>query len=143
MRPTRRRILIGLIGGVVGLAVAGSLSRRRAAGRCALDGAEVDPLYRVRVEDERGGSHPFCCVRCAELWLAAHRGRVRGVFVTDEASGQEVGVARATFVRSSVVTRAATGNRVHAFLDPADADRHAASARGRILTGGDRPFQSH
>jgi hypothetical protein len=143
MRLTRRRMLLGLVGGVVGLAVVGSLSRRRAAGRCALDGAEIDPLYRVRVEDERGGSHPFCCVRCAELWLAAHRHKPRGVYVTDEAGGREIEAERATFVRSSVVTRAATGNRVHAFLDPADAGRHAEAARGRVLTGADRPFQGY
>lgn len=143
MRLTRRRVLVVMLGAVVGLAVVGSLSRRRAAGRCALDGAEIDPLYRVRIEDEHGGSHPFCCIRCAELWLAAHRGKPRNVYVTDETSGQEIEASRASYVRSSVVTRAATGNRVHAFRDAADAERHAASARGRVLTGADRPFPDY
>ena len=44
------------------------------------------------------------------------------------------------FVRSPVVTKASTGNRIHAFRNHTDAERHAATARGRILSGADRPF---
>jgi hypothetical protein len=74
------------------------------------------------------------------LWLDARRDRPRAVLVTDEATGEEYETTEVIFVRSSVVTQAATGNRVHAFRNRRDAEKHAAGAGGRILEGADRPF---
>ena len=139
-RTSRWHIVLAVLIVAVALAVAGSWSRRRAPGRCALDGAPIEPLYRVRVVDGHGHSHDFCCVRCAELWLEGQMARPREVHVTDESGGGEVEANRAYFVRSSVVTTATTGNRIHAFKDREDAERHAAAAGGRLLTGTDRPF---
>jgi hypothetical protein len=142
MRPTR-----GTLAFVAGLLLLGALpvvrhwAWRPPPGRCALDGVAIDPPYRVRVHDARGRDHEFCCVRCAELWLGRRREPPRAAFVTDEATGGEIDAAQAHFVRSSVVTTPTTGNRVHAFASPADAARHAEVARGRLLTGPERPFQ--
>ncbi len=122
------------------LAVAGSYARRRPGGRCELDGMAIDPAYRVRAVDDDGAEHCFCCIRCARLWLEARRSAPRAVYVTDETGGGEVDAAQAWYVRSTVVTTAASGNRVHAFRDRGDAERHAAFAGGRLLGGADRPF---
>ena len=124
---------------VFGLPLLGWWARRGAPPRCALDGAVIEPLYRVRVEEEDGRQRLFCSVRCAQLWLA--RGRpARAVFVTDEASGREVEASRAFFVRSAVVTPPTTRNHTHAFADRADAERHATAFRGMLLPGPERPF---
>jgi hypothetical protein len=122
------------------LAVVGHWARRDPVGGCALDGGHIEPRYRVRVLGAEGRDHEFCCIRCAELWLSRQRRRPRAVLVTDEASGREVEAASAYFVRSEVVSTPTTGNRVHAFAEACDAERHAAAARGRVLAGPERPF---
>jgi hypothetical protein len=138
--PTRIRIVLAVVAVAVLLALAGSYVRRRPAGGCAYDGVAIEPLYRVRVVDDEGQDRVFCCIRCAELWLEGRRAPPRAVFVTDERSGQEVAAAAAWFVRSGVVTTPTSGNRVHTFRDRADAERHAATARGQVLDAAERPF---
>jgi hypothetical protein len=133
-------VALGGLGLLALLAVAGHSLRQVAAGRCALDGNIIPPIYRVRVQDGQGQNHEFCCLRCAELWLGRQHVRPRAVFVTDEVSGREVPAAEAFFVRSTVITAPTTGNRIHAFASKADAERHAALSVGRILNGPDRPF---
>jgi NosL protein len=108
---------------------------------CALDGAPIDPAYWVTVVDDRGEAHAFCCIRCAQLWLAARGAPPRSVAVADEAGSGEIDAASAYFVRSSVVTTPAVGNRIHAFRDRADAERHAEEHGGTVLTGAERPFR--
>jgi hypothetical protein len=76
------------------------------------------------------------------MWLARQGARPREVYVTDEASGAEIDAASAYFVRSLVVTTPTTGNRVHAFRDRADAERHAEVAHGTLLNGTERPLQT-
>jgi hypothetical protein len=124
---------------MVGLPVLGRLARRTDTG-CALDGAKIDPAYRVEVVDADGQTHAFCCVRCAEIWLRHRAAPPRAVRVTDEVSGEPVDAASAWFVRSSVVTRPATGNRVHAFRSRADAEKHAATFAGVVLEPAQRPL---
>ena len=114
--------------------------RRESPGRCALDGAAVVPLYRVRICDSVGEYRSFCCVRCAELWLARQSAPPQTIRVTDEASGQEIDAKAAVFVRSLVVTTPTTGNRIHAFASRAAAEQHADVASGRVLGGSKRPF---
>ena len=140
MGKARWSVVLSVLLVVVALAFVGSHARRSAAGHCALDGARIEPLYRVRVLDDQDRDQDFCCIRCATLWLAGRRVSPRAIYVTDEASGQEVDARQAYFVRSTVVTTATTGNRIHAFRTVADAERHVAAAHGRPLLGADRPF---
>jgi hypothetical protein len=60
--------------------------------------------------------------------------------VTDEASGEEIEAKSATYVRSLVVTTPTTGNKVHAFGNPADAEGHAARWQGRVLSAAEQPL---
>jgi hypothetical protein len=140
LRPKRWHVVLALLALVVGLAVLGAWMRRGDRGRCALDGVRIEPRYRVRVVDAEGTGREFCCVRCARRWLEDQKAAPRAVYVTDEASGQEVEADRAFFVRSAVVTTPTSGNRVHAFARRGDAEHHAAAAHGRLLDGSDRPF---
>ena len=144
MKPRTAHLLLGLSAVLlaVALPLASHWARRPPADRCALDGAAIDPAYRVRVVDGAGRAHCFCCTRCAELWLERHRDAPQAVYVTDEASGEELRAERAYFVRSRVVTQPATLNRIHAFRDRADAERHADRFRGAVLADSERPFQS-
>lgn len=136
----RRRVVAVVVLIVVGLPLAGKWLRSGQGPRCALDGVPVQPLYRVRVVDGRGAEHVFCCIDCARRWLEQEPPGRHTVWVVDETSGEEIDADSAWFVRSHVVTTPATRNRVHAFRSRADATRHAKAARGRLLTGDDRPF---
>jgi hypothetical protein len=121
------------------LPVLGRWARHRAGG-CALDGMRVEPWYRVRVMGGGGQRWEFCCVACAEHWLARQRPPQYQVTVTDEPTGTEVWATDAYFVRSTVVTNPTTGNRIHAFRTRADARRHIEQAKGTLLTEADRPL---
>ncbi len=126
----------------VGLPGLGTRYRRQRQPRCALDGAAIESIYAVETEDAEQGLRRFCCIRCAEYWLARQAGADREVRVTDEVTGRPVDAGEAFFVRSTVVTNHATGNRIHAFRRRHAAEEHAASHRGRLLTGEDRPFST-
>jgi hypothetical protein len=141
MKDTGSRLLLlaGLVL-IVGLPLAGRWARRQAEPRCALDGLVIEPLYRVRVVDRAGGSHVFCCIRCAGRWLARQAERPAAVYVTDEASREEIDAAAAHFVQSTVVTNPVTGSRTHVFRNLTDAEEHARLYAGWLLTGAERPF---
>ena len=140
IRTSRVQIVLAVVAVAAVAGLAGSYARRSPTGRCALDGAVIEPIYRVRIVDELGQDRLFCCIRCAELWLEARPEKPRAIFVTDEASGAEVPAEQAFFVRSAVVTTPTTRNRVHAFRERYDAERHAATAHGRLLTGEPQPL---
>jgi hypothetical protein len=123
-----------------GLPLAGKLLRCESFPRCALDGEEVGPIFRVRIVDAEGRSHLFCCLRCAELWQRRQLTQARAVYVTDEKSGGEVDLKSAYFVRSRVAVPTSTGNRVHVFARRADAEKHAATHGGRLLEPAETPF---
>lgn len=125
---------------VASVTLLGVESRRGGPSRCALDGIAIDPVYRVRIVEGNGRERVFCCVRCAQLWLA-HADSSSRFFVTDESRGEEIPADEAWFVRSSVITQNSTRNRIHCFKYRADAERHAAAARGRVLSGNERPFR--
>jgi hypothetical protein len=125
---------------LLALPLVGRWLRRTPEIRCALDAGKLVPSYRVRVEDAAGASCDFCCIRCAELWLERQAQPARAIWVTDESSGAELDAAKAHYVRSLVITTPTTGNRIHAFRDLADAERHAEKCRGTILADGERPF---
>ena len=139
---SRAQWITGLIGLLLAAALPGigHLARRVPAGRCALDGVAIEPLYRVRVVDGAGGSHIFCGIRCARRWIDRQGERPRTVYVTDEAGGAEVDAGSAFFVQSGVLTNPITGNHIHVFRDRERAEEHARSFRGVLLTGANRPF---
>lgn len=138
-RAKRTWLLIGLLP-VIALPLGGSWLRRGKNGGCALDDMKIVPAYRVRILDDRGRSHEFCSIRCAEIWLKDKNMPTARVYVTDEASGAEVLAGDAHFVRSLVVTTRVSGNRVHAFRTRNAAAAHADRCRGTILEEADRPF---
>lgn len=137
MKSSSRTVLLIGLCVAIGLPLVGTWARRQPRDRCALDGADIDPIYRVRVLNDGGGSRSFCCVVCAELWLKHAGGKAALIRVTDEASGEEVDARDAVFVRSSVVTRAATGNRIHTFRHKSDAERHVDRFGGKVLLNGE------
>jgi hypothetical protein len=139
-RAARRILAFVGIAALVALPFVGRWLRRVPENCCALDGAQVEPIYRVRFEDADGGSQEFCCIRCAELWLERQPHAPQTIFVTDEASGEMTDAGAAYFVRSLVVTTATTGNRIHAFRNRADAERHAQVCHGTMLNANDMPF---
>lgn len=126
---------------VIGLPWLGTWVRRRGLPQCGLDGAPIEPIYAVRMIDADGKHWQFCCVLCAEYWLARQSREPRDIRVVDEATGQELAPGKAFFARSSIVTNAATGNRVHVFRYRDDAQRHVAANGGRLLDGSERPLQ--
>jgi hypothetical protein len=132
-------VALAVLAVAVGLPLAAHWLRGPPPPGCTLDGATIDPAYRVTVVDAGGQPHSFCCIRCAQLWLAGQP-PPRSVSVTDEAGGGEIDAASAYYVRSQVVTTPAVGNRIHAFLRLGDAEQHADRHGGTVLTGAERPF---
>ena len=126
---------------VVGLPVAGKLARGTREAGCALDGVEIEAMFRVRIVDDERQAHEFCCIRCAEYWMERRAIELTAIYVTDEVSGKEIEASSAYFVRSSVITMPTTGNRIHVFQDRSDAERHASMLRGTVLLGSERPFE--
>lgn len=143
MTAQQRAWPAGLAGLVVvtALAVAAHWARRQAQPGCDLDGGRIVPDYRVEIIDAGGRRHTFCCLRCAAIWLKHEPAGSRSITVVDEASGQSLDAGSAWYVRSSVVTTPATGNRVHVFLSRADAERHADKFRGTVLLASENPFR--
>jgi len=132
---------LAVLATVVGLALAGHLVRRNGDPGCALDGTRINAEYRVEAVDEDGRVHAFCCLRCAEIWVGRQSTAPRSVRVTDEFSGRLIDAGDAHYVRSSVVTNPPSGNRVHAFRNRADAEKHADIHGGTVLSESERPFQ--
>ncbi|HMC65048.1 MAG TPA: hypothetical protein VKI65_08910 [Gemmataceae bacterium] len=134
-------VLLGLIV-VTGLPFLGNWLRHTPPDACAQDGTTIDPLFRVRIVDDHGGSYAFCCINCARIWVRQHTQSARAVFVTDELSGKELESAAAHYVRSTVMTQPTTRNNIHVFASRADAERHAGHAGGAVLFGDERPFHA-
>jgi hypothetical protein len=138
---SRWLLLMAALVAVVGLPITRTWLTRDAAPRCAWDGLPIEPLYRVRVVDADGAAHPFCCVRCAEKWLARQKvATTRSVYVQDEATGVELNHGEATYVISPVATNRINGNRIRVFREREAAEEHLRAFGGRLLDGVDRPF---
>lgn len=126
---------------VVGVPLIGSWVRRSGPHRCALDGLAIAAATAVRVTDSAGESHEFCCVRCAQRWLARTGDSSALVTVTDEVTGTDLDARAAVFVRSPVVINPVTGNRIRVFRETAEADAHVARYGGRVLGPDEWPFR--
>jgi len=59
------------------------------------------------------------------------------VTVTDEVTGKRIDASIAWFVESSIVTNQSTGNKIHAFAEKTDAEKHAKDFSGVII---ENPF---
>jgi hypothetical protein len=114
--------------------------RDHAGPGCASDGVPLEGAPRVRIADADGTARTFCSIGCAVRWLRVCGRPATSVEVTDEVSGALVDAATAFFVRSPVIAQPATGDRMHAFRNEADARRHIEAHGGRLLTGKGRPF---
>lgn len=118
----------------------GNWLRSRSEMRCSLDGLEIAPLYRVRIVDRHGIEHAFCCIGCAVKWLERSEIELPTVYVTDEASGMEVGAGEAYFLHSATATNAITGNYLRAFRKQADAEAYLRVYGGQMVNDRERPF---
>jgi hypothetical protein len=133
-------VILTVCGASLALPFVGTWLRQTPGEHCALDGASLVPCYRVCVQDAAGRTRDFCCLRCAEMWVERQSAPVWAIRVTDEATGDQFAAADAHYVRSRIVTTPTTGNRIHVFRDRKDAERHALTWSGTILTGSERPF---
>jgi hypothetical protein len=137
-----RRRLLWLAGGSLVSAAIPWLAhalRRGDPARCALEGAVIQPSYRVRLLLKDGRAPEFCCITCAQLWMEKSRSRPGQVTVTDEVNGFELDPSLAFFVLSSIITQPTTGNRIHVFGRRSDAEQHIESAGGRLLRKSELP----
>jgi nitrous oxide reductase accessory protein NosL len=114
-------------------ALAGSFLKKSGGDRCALDGMRIEPVYQVDVTPAEGKTLKFCCIECARKWMAAYKGNVGAVTVTDEVTGNRIDASIAHFVESSIVTNPSTGNRIHVFAERADAEKHAEEFGGTVI----------
>jgi hypothetical protein len=104
-----------------------------------MDGAAIDPAFRVRVVDEGGMTRVFCGVRCAAAWLLRH-GAPREIRVTDIASGRELDGRTASYARTLGPTPEGAPDGIRVFEDEATARAHARAHGGKVLEGAQRPF---
>jgi hypothetical protein len=132
---------LGLLTVVVGLPLAVHRVRGHSEPRCDFDNKKVDPACRVDIVDSEGRAHVFCCPSCALAWLARQPDAPRSITVTDEVSGQRIDAARAIYVRSSALDTQTTGRRLHVFRNSADAEKHADTFAGDVLSDSERPFR--
>ena len=119
------------------VALATSFMKRSGGDRCALDAIKIEPIYQVDVTPTEGKTLKFCCIECSKKFLAANRGKVNAVTVTDEVTGKRIDASIAWFVESSIVTNQSTGNKIHAFAEKTDAEKHAKDFSGVII---ENPF---
>lgn len=115
------------------VALATSFMKRSGGDRCALDATKIEPIYQVDIAPAEGKTLKFCCIECTRKWLAANKGKVQYVTVTDEVTGKRIDAAIAWFVESSIVTNPSTGNKIHVFAEKADAEKHAKDFGGTII----------
>jgi hypothetical protein len=105
--------------------------------RCAMDGVEIRPAFRVRVVEAGGTARTFCGVVCAEAWIG-HEGPPAAVFVT--AQGREIDAERAWFVGTARNRSEGAPDGIRVFAGREDALRHAEAYGGTLLSGAERPF---
>ncbi len=141
-RAARLASFVGGIAAVAALPLLGRAVRAGGADRCALDGVAIEAATRIRIVDPGGRALPFCCVECAQRWLAGTAGSPRGIRVTDETTRAEVPAGEAWFVASRIRAPGASASNIHVFAREADARRHAEAFGGMVLEGDRRPLRA-
>lgn len=117
----------------IAAAVGSALLKKSGGNVCALDAMRIEPIYQVDIAPVNGKVLKFCCIECARKWIAANKGNVSAVTVTDEVTGKRLDASIAWFVESSIVTNRSTGNRIHVFADKGDAEKHAKEFGGTVI----------
>lgn len=103
----------------------------RPESRCAMDGQGARGVHRVELVAKDGTSLPFCSLDCAGRWPDVAAGSWWRVH--DEVTGQPLDSDEAIFVMWVQHEGSSSQARVAAFEHSADASRHAADLRGRIV----------
>ena len=122
------------------IALAAGLWGRYESGKtCEMDGQGLFPSLRVDLKMADAAPHAFCSIECARRWLDRQPGTsAKEAVVRDALTGEPIDAYVAFFVRSSLVTNKANGNRIHAFQYRIDAMEHVRRFNGEMI--GD-PFE--
>jgi hypothetical protein len=139
---SKKRLLYAL--GLLALAAfAGVAPRLRGHGeRCAMDGAEVAPAFRVQVIGGDGKALAFCGVECASHWLSREDPEDVRILVTDSRTGAELDAAAASYVLALSTLRDGAPDAIRVFARRGDAERSVEAYGGALLTGTERPFEA-
>lgn len=129
------------IAAVAALPLAARALREGGEPRCAYDGVALAPGATVEITAADATERLFCCVDCAQTWLARSGVTPTAILVTDESTGRRIAAGEAWFVRSRVPSNPVTGSRVHTFADENDALGHQGAYGGVFLRGDDRPLR--
>ena len=135
MKRSTKALLLGILAGC-GLAALSQICLNRAyRDRCHWDGTSIQPIFGVEWTPGNAGSatHRFCCICCAQGWLAATNVRQGRFSVRDEVSGLPMDALSGYYVLSARVTETATGCRIHVFREPLHARAHLLKHDGRPL----------
>lgn len=137
---SKKRLLYAL--GLLALAAfAGVAPRLRGHGdRCAMDGAEVAPAFRVQVLAGDREAPVFCGVECASRWLSREDPEDVRILVTDSRTGKEIDAASASYVLALSTLRDGAPDAIRVFARRGDAERSVEAYGGALLTGEERPF---
>ncbi len=115
------------------IAAIGGLMKGHMAARCDYDGTRIQPIYEVDFEFEDGSMKRFCSIICALMDLKDEGKKLKYITVVDEVSGKKIDDSLATFVESDVITIPHVKNRIHAFAEKSDAERHAHQFNGKLI----------
>jgi hypothetical protein len=105
-----------------------------------MDGARVDPGFRVRVVEGDGTAEVFCGVECASRWLSRQDPDGVHILVTDSRTGAELDAASASYVLALSTMHDGAPDPIRVFARRGDAERSVAAYGGELLTGRERPF---
>ncbi len=110
-----------------------ALLNRAYRDRCHWDGTPIQPIFRVEwlPEKEDSEARHFCCICCAQSWMAAQQMRQGRFSVRDEISGFPMDALSGYYVESESVTETVTGCRTHVFREPLHARAHLLKHQGR------------
>jgi ABC-type nitrate/sulfonate/bicarbonate transport system substrate-binding protein len=122
--------MMALLGGILGKKTGKVVPEKEGGAlRCAYDGTEINPLYKVDAYISDGTVLSFCSIYCATRWLQSNKDKVIYFTVIDEVTGQKFDSTLGHFVESDVVTIPEVKNRIHAFY----ALMHVKQFNGKII----------
>ncbi len=131
MASNKRWITLFIIFVIISLASGCKGERKPIEERCDYDGVKIEPLYAVYFTLQDGSEKKFCSIVCAFMSFSELKKKVKEVMVVDEISGKKISDSQAFFVESEVVTVLHNKNRIHAFGNREDAEKHLKRFNGR------------